>query len=78
MSYDPQSMDAMFSRILQRMDTQDAILQRIDAGVTKTNGRVNALERWRDVITSRVALIASIVSGAVGVAGWLINIYLAK
>lgn len=85
MSYDPNSQDAMFSRILQRLDQQDKGAQEyresiksdlayIRTAVDKTNGRVNGLERWKDVVTAKTALIASIVSGGVGVAGWLIGI----
>lgn len=75
MSYDPQSMDAMFSRIIQRLESQDVLLSRIDAGVAKTNGRVTALEKWRDVVTAKTALIASLVSGGVGVLVWAIGLF---
>jgi hypothetical protein len=75
MSYDPQSADAMFSRIIQRLDSQDVLLTRIDAGVAKTNGRVSALEKWRDVVTAKTALIASVVSGGVGVLVWVIGLF---
>ena len=68
----------MFSRILQRLDTQDTVLNRIEAGVLKTNGRVNALEKWRDVLTAKVAVTAMVVSGAVGIAGWLLEVILKK
>ena len=75
MSYDEHSTDAMFSKLLERMNHQDAALYRIEAGVDKTNGRVTRLEHWRDIITAKVSMIALTVSGAVGVAGWLLNIY---
>jgi len=46
--YNPNSIDATLSKIIQRLDSQDTVLARIDAGVTKTNGRVNSLEndKW--------------------------------
>lgn len=47
MSYDPVSQDAMFSRILEKLDNQDHTLKEIKDQVTKTNGRVNDLERDR-------------------------------
>lgn len=68
MSYDSNSSDAMFSRVLERLERQDASLARIEAGVAKTNGRVNALERWRDIITAKTAIIAGALSIAVSVA----------
>lgn len=46
--YNPNSSDSMFARVLQRMDAQDRMLEEIRTQVTKTNGRVTALEheRW--------------------------------
>lgn len=73
MSYDPNSIDAMFARILQRMDTQDEILGRIESQTTRTNGRVSKLEQWRTDIRARVAVISAGISGAIGLAGWLLS-----
>lgn len=61
----------MFSRILERMDGQDTMLNDIKQGVNKTNGRVSGLERWRDVVTAKVAGIALAVSAVVSVGAWL-------
>ncbi len=47
MSYDPESQDAMFSRILEKLDNQEHTLKEIKEQVYKTNGRVNSLERDR-------------------------------
>ena len=55
--YDPNSTDAMFSRIVQS-------LERIEAQVVKTNGRVTSLEGWRTDLKARIALISLVVSGA--------------
>ncbi len=43
--YNPNSIDATLSKIIQRLDQQDTVLARIDMGVTKTNGRVTTLEQ---------------------------------
>lgn len=67
--YDPNSADAMFARILQRMDAQDQTLGRIEGKVDKTNGRVNALERWRDVVSAKAAVI----SAGIALAAWLLE-----
>jgi hypothetical protein len=69
MSYDPKSTDSMFSRILQRMEAQDDTLKRIEAGVQKTNGRVNSLERWRDVVSAKAAGI----SFGVALIAWMLD-----
>jgi len=67
MSYDPQSTDAMFSRIVQS-------LERIETQVNKTNGRVSSLEGWRDDLKARIALISLAVSGAgTLLAHWLLR-----
>lgn len=72
-AYDPNSTDAMFSRILQRMDAQDKVLERIDEGVAKTNDRVTVLERWRDVITAKVAVVSGGISACVAAGAWLLD-----
>lgn len=58
-SFDPHSTDSMFATLLARMDVQDKALERIETAVLKTNGRVTALERWRDIVTAKTAVIAT-------------------
>jgi len=47
--YNPNSVDAMFARLFERMDQQDKILEAIDDKAAKINGRVYALEKekWK-------------------------------
>ena len=71
MSYDPNSTDAMFSRIENRLSTQDAALAEILREVRKTNGRVTALEQQNEVNRAKVSTVAAVVSFGVGLAGWL-------
>ena len=82
MSYDPNSTDAMFSRVLARLDEQDraaiktnndflVILGEIRNEAKRTNGRVTELERWRDIITAKTAAIAGGISATIGAAAWL-------
>lgn len=60
----------MFAKVLSRLDEQDRnlthtnasfllVLNEIRDEAKKTNGRIGALERWKDVITARTALIAA-------------------
>ena len=76
--FNPHSTDAMFSRVLSRLDEQDRssektnadfllVLSEIRTETAKTNGRVTAIERWRDVVTAKTAVIAAGLSLAVTV-----------
>lgn len=76
MTYDSNSQDALFSRILTRLDQQDNTLATILAEVRKTNGRVTKIETERAVERGKLAVIAALISGAVGVAGWAISTFL--
>jgi len=62
MNYDPNSTDSMLSRILERMDAQDAKLESIHVQVVLTNGRVKMLEVWRDELKGKVTILAGILS----------------
>jgi len=76
MTYDPHSDDSMFSKIMTRLDALDAKLDRIEDQTIKTNGRVGGLERWRDVITAKVAAISAVVSFLMGGVAWAFNHFL--
>jgi len=47
--YNPNSVDAMFARLFERLDQQDKMLRAIDDKAAKINGRVYSLERekWK-------------------------------
>lgn len=63
--FNERSPDAMFSKILQRMDTQAETLGRIEQSMGRTNERVDTLERERWYQRGVVAVVS------VGVvAGW--------
>lgn len=84
MGYDENSTDAMFSRIIGRLDQQAkdtenhrreliAVLSEVRNEVKATNGRVRSIERWRDVITAKVAAISAITSFLMGGIAWAAN-----
>lgn len=55
----------MFSRILERMDNQDRILEEIREQVYKTNGRVTKLEQEKWFQRGIVAVV-----GVLGTMAW--------
>jgi hypothetical protein len=86
-SYDEKSDDSTFTRIIVRLDQQAkdtaafrlellAILKEVKAEVKTTNGRVNGLERWRDVITAKVAVISAATSFVMGGIAWAVDRFL--
>jgi len=70
MPYDPLSTDAMFGKVMTRLDQQDTTLNAILTEVKKTNGRVTKLETENAVTNGKIAVISSLVVGAAGAAGW--------
>lgn len=56
--FNEKSSDAMFARILQRMDSQDATLFRIESALSNAKARVETLERARWYQRGIVAVIA--------------------
>lgn len=88
-NFNPMSFDAQFARLLaEQAATREAIMLRFQQQdevaketldqVKKTNGRVTALERWRDIVTAKVAVISMLVSVAVAFIGWLISFFWGK
>jgi len=63
MTYDPNSDDAMFSRIEQKLEELLARTARIEQQTIKTNGRVTLLETWQTDVRARIAVVALVVSG---------------
>lgn len=66
-NFNPHSSDAMFATVLAKLEEQSEVLAAIHAEARKTNGRIGALERWRDIVTAKTAVIAALASFAVAV-----------
>lgn len=49
-NYSKREQDHFFNDIKERLEKQDAMLIKILEQATKTNGRVNKLEFWRNAI----------------------------
>lgn len=85
MSYDPDSNDSMFTRIIQHLEAADdralkqstevlAALNELRLEVKATNGRVRQLELWRAVVTTKTATIATGASVGVAVLVWSLKV----
>jgi hypothetical protein len=71
--FNPNSHDATFARVLARMDEQDRKLDSILSHVERTNGRVTALELWREVLKAKVAVISAGISAFVAFSAWALD-----
>lgn len=76
MSYDPNSTDSMLSRIMEKLEKLDAKTDRIEVQTNLTNGRVTSLERWKDIITAKAAVIAAVTAILIGLADWAVQRFL--
>jgi len=74
MSFDPHSTDSMFATVLAQLEAQNKLLAEIKQAVDTTNGRVRALETWRQVIHGKVTLISGGISIAVGAFVYIVDL----
>jgi hypothetical protein len=82
--YDPHSLNAMLSRIIERLDRQDLssevyraeirqTLSEIKEQTVRTNGRVTFIERWIDSFKAKTAVVIFFGSGAVSLISWYVT-----
>lgn len=64
MTFDPHSTDAMFAKVLTKLEEQAALLAEIRENGRLTELEIAKLKSWRDNMQGRVAIIAAIVSAA--------------
>jgi hypothetical protein len=76
--YDPNSVDATLSRILTLQEAQDRKTDAILEQVTRTNGRVSALERFKEMLTAKITVIAAMVAAVFSAALWALKYYFSK
>lgn len=62
MTFDPHSNDAMFAKVLAKLDEHGAMLKEIKEQGTRSEHRIAMLEAWRDELKGRVAVLAVLVS----------------
>jgi hypothetical protein len=78
MSFDPHSSDAMFSRVLAKLEEQGAMLNEIRENGRQTELEIAGLKSWRDNLQGRMTVIAALVSTAVGLLASLFIWYITK
>lgn len=76
--YDPNSIDSTLSRILANQEAADRKADAILEQVTRTNGRVSALERFKEVMTAKVSLVAAGIAAAFSAGIWAVKYYFVK
>lgn len=62
MTFDPHSTDAMFAKVLAKLEEQAAMLAEIRENGRQTELEMAKLKSWRDNMQGRIAVIALIVS----------------
>lgn len=68
MSFDPNSSDAMFAKVLAKLEEQGAMLAEIRENGRQTELEIANLKSWRDSMEGRIAIIAIVVSAAAAAA----------
>lgn len=74
MSFDPHSTDAMFAKVLAKLEEQATMLAEIRENGRQTELEIANLKSWRDNMQGRITIIAILASALVG----LIVSYLTK
>lgn len=68
MSFDPNSTDAMFAKVLSKLEEQSAMLTEMRENGRVIETEIAGLKSWRDTFEGKVTVIAALVSAGVGIA----------
>lgn len=68
MPFDPHSSDAMFAKVLAKLDEQSAMLSEMRENGRSIENEIAGLKSWRDTFEGKVTVIAALVSAGVGIA----------
>lgn len=68
MSFDPNSSDAMFAKVLAKLEEQGAMLAEIRENGRQTELEIANLKSWRDSMEGRIAIISVVVSAVAAAA----------
>jgi hypothetical protein len=61
-TFDPHSNDAMFAKVLAKLEEHSAVLKEIKDQGEHSERKIASLENWRSELTGRMAVIALLVS----------------
>lgn len=61
-SFDPHSNDAMFAKVLAKLEEHSAMLQEIKNQGEHSERKIALLENWKSELTGKMAVVALIVS----------------
>lgn len=76
MSFDPHSNDAMFAKVLAKLDEQTVTLNEVREQFRVIENELTGLKSWKDNFEGRMTIIAALVSLAGGLVVSLILHYL--
>lgn len=62
MTFDPHSTDALFSKILSKLEEQGNMLAEIRENGRQTEKEIENLKSWRDNNEGKIAILAGLVS----------------
>lgn len=79
MSFDPHSTDAMFAKVLAKLDEQAAMLSEIRENSRLTENEIAGLKSWRDEFKGKITILAVLASfGATLLMHWLLGLLSSK
>jgi hypothetical protein len=66
MSFDPNSNDALFAKVLAKLDEQSAMLTEVRENSRVIESEIAGLKSWRDTFQGKITILATLVSIAGG------------
>lgn len=78
MTFDPHSTDAMFAKVLAKLEEQAAMLSEIRENGRQTELEIENLKSWRDTNQGKIAILAAFVSVLGGLTVSLLVHFLTK
>ena len=66
MSFDPNSNDALFAKVLAKLDEQNAMLTEVRENSRFIESEIAGLKSWRDTFQGKITILATLVSVAGG------------
>jgi hypothetical protein len=75
-TFDPHNNDAMFARVLAKLDEHGEVLDDIRKAGQQTEREIESLKSWRDNFQGRVTVLATLISlAAAGIVSLIVSLY---